>query len=252
MTQLQSVESELLTAFRDLRPVAQIYIADGDIDTRICIQNYFSALAPEIEEGVQGQFLFFDGSGSILARKEFDLAYNGSLSLPVTQTLQEASIVSPLGMVGCLLFPKDLEKFRPYLDHTYAHFFAYYHDQKNENSAMIHPQIRLGDEADGEDWRSSQSIHVGGLEGLTIYHPNPSAETRCPTYELRDLSSGEVIASRTITMPSLGAAKTMFTAGELHCPSGYLYLRVHPLPAPNGKPLLMRRFANGRFSMSHG
>ncbi len=252
MTQLQTVEEQLLSAFKDLRPVGQIFIADGEIDTRICINNFFSMLVPEIHESVLGQFFFFSEEGSFLTRKEFSLSYNGSLSISASKVLQEANVVSPLGTVGALLYPSNPKIFQPYTSCVRAHFFTHYQNKKKTSSATVHPQICLGDEAYGELWRSSQSIIVKDLESLALYQPNPTAEMRRPTHELRDFHSHQLVAKKTVAMPPLSAAKTVFSKEELRCPSGILYLSENPRPAPNGKPLIMRRFPGGRFSMSHG
>lgn len=252
MTQLQSAEAQLISAFRAIRPVAQFFIADEEMDTRICIQNYYSALVPEIEERVEGHFFFFSESGNFITRKKFQLPYNGSITVSVQETLNAEGIHSSIGTVGCLLHPLHPERFQKYTRRASSHFFAYYEDHLKSSCAMVHPQVCLGDEPMGDPWRSSQSIVSAGLKSLEICQINPTEKTRPVHYAFYDFCTQELVCEKDITMPSLSAARTVFSEEELRSNSGILYLTANPLPAPNGKPLLLRRYHDETFSISHG
>lgn len=252
MTQDLEVEEQLLDAIETLHPVAQLFIADEQMDTRLCINNYFSALAPEIEAPVRGQFFLFDEKGRFLSGQEFQLAYHGSFSVSVVEILKQSGLRAPLGLAACLLYSENAQQFSAYMDSPVSHFFACYEGRKGEGLAVVHPQVRFGDEPFGEFWRSSQSIVVSGLKSLDIYQANPTRMERKLTYELRDLASKGLVAQRSLCLAAHSAAKLRFAMEELQCESGELYLTADPLPAPNGKSLLMRRFLDGRFTISHG
>lgn len=253
MTQTHATEGALLSTIQELTPVAQLYVLDDGIDTLFTVNNFYSVLVPEIRDEVLGQFLFFNEHGQFLTREQFTLPYNGSFSVSVRATLEKSGFQVSLGSACCIVYPEDLAKFEPYIGQSFAHFFAYYRTAAEESLAMVHPQARFGDNAHASNfkdtnWRSSQSIVSRDLDKLCLLQLNPTVNPADLTYELRDFRSKEAIASKRIEIPPLGVAKTVFSAGEMACPSGMLYLTVTPLLC---KPLIMRCFPDRSFGMSH-
>ncbi len=253
MSEVQTAEAQLISKFRELQPIAQLFLANDQIDTRVCINNFFSAVVPEVQESVSGQFFFFSETGSFLTRTKFILPYNGSLFLSVSQTLQEAGFHVPLGSMCCALYPENAKKFEPYIGKSFAQFYVCFQDHQGTNAATVHPQTRFGDLPHSQnfnpgDWRSSQSIMVKDLESLDLHQLNATVQKQSVSYSLHDFQSKKLISKKSVSIEAYGAGSLSFSKQELNCASGAAYLMIDNLLC---KPLLMRRYSGGRFSVSH-
>lgn len=253
MSEAQTAEAQLISRFKELQPIAQLFLTNEEIDTRICINNFFSTMVPEVQENVSGQFFFFSETGNFLTRKKFTLPYNGSLFLSVSQTLQEAGFHIPLGTMCCALYPEDAKNFLPYIGKSFSQFYVCFQDRQGINAATVHPQTRFGDLPHSQHfnpgaWRSSQCIMVKDLESLDLHQLNATVQKQSVSYSLHDFESRKLISKKSVSIEAYGAGSLSFSKQELNCASGAAYLMIDNLLC---KPLLMRRYSGGRFSASH-
>ena len=235
---------------RLMAPVGQLYIADGEVDTIFCINNFFSALKPEVSAGAVAAFGLTDDEGQQILEREFGLPFNGSLTLSARELMDGAGLNSPLGMAYLLLAPEDELQYRD-LGDVSANFFTYYADVGRRSLAMVHPQSALGVRGRGEAWRSNQSLDTEGLEEIRIYQANHAEEGRTVEYSLGDFETGRTVYQAPLEIAPLSAAVLRIPLRSLPLRPPVLFLSMDSLPTPNGKPLILRRFRDGRFSMSH-
>lgn len=232
-----------------MEPVGQLFIADGEIDTQLCFNNYFSVLYPEIHCGALGEIGLIDVSGKLLLTTVMKLAYNGSAIVSVGELLDRAGLSCSVGMVTLLLAPGQPELFEGE-GKLYANFFTRYVDSNRRSMCTIHPQSAIRENGPVESWRSNQAIHTQGLARLSVYQANHSESPRTITYTLFDFETNEPVLQESLDLSPLSAGVAHLPIEGRNQPP-VLYLKVDSLASPNGKPLLMRRFKNGTFSMSH-
>ena len=75
------------------------WTADGSLDTVLLLQNYFSALYPEVDTETTGSVTLFDSQGGGLATSTFNLPQNGTAKLRVSSILRDTQ-VSAAGSFG--------------------------------------------------------------------------------------------------------------------------------------------------------
>jgi hypothetical protein len=240
-------------------PIAQVYIVDDDFDTFLCVNNFFSVLTPEIPGAARGEVELRGRDGRVLHRHEVRLDDQGSVAISVRELQSEAGIKSPVGLATLQLRPevtaaREREVFKR-MGTIASHFFTYYLHGRSEAMAIIHPQSSIrqapGPKRGGEGWRSGQAIATAGLHQVRLYQANHAGRAARVEYALHDFEGGRIVASTTLDVRPLGADVAVFDLAHRTDLPRLLYLTADRLPAPNGKPLLMRTYEGGRFSMSH-
>jgi hypothetical protein len=241
-------------------PIGQIVISDDDVSTYLCINNFYTFLAPGLAGAAEAVVRVFDTSGRCLLTEKFTLERYGSLGLSVDELLRRHSVECPLGLATCVV------RFLPasgaeaaqlkQLGRITSQFFAYYLGRRREAMALIHPQTVVNQsgnvEMDAVGWRSCQGIRTFGLQSVRVYQANHSVQPSEVRYSLHRSADDTEVASATARVAPCSAAMADFDTLCWASTDDEMYLRVNRLPTPNGKPLLMRRFANHLFSMSHG
>jgi len=86
-------------------PVLQIYINDGEISSHVCINNFYSFLAPSVDTKANLEIAFFDTDGHKILNIREQLAQFQSRFVDVRQTLAAHKVNSSLGTVTVQLRP---------------------------------------------------------------------------------------------------------------------------------------------------
>lgn len=239
-------------------PVIQIYIADGETDTYLGINNFYSVLLPELQTQARLFLQFFRADGRPLVHKEIDLAHFGSKCVSVSQIFKQQGIQSEFGMVTVHLIPRSPRKITyRQLERVASHFFQFFLD-KNGSISQIHPSTHLESNTNPTDeaYWSVQAIQPEGLEKIVLYQCNPTTKDQRLTHHLVDMSSKREYARRELNIPAHGVFRVEFEmesiASSLDNQSlSTMQFYAKPLPAPNAKPMLKRVFKSGLYSMSH-
>lgn len=239
-------------------PVAQVYITEGDFDTFLCINNFYSVLTPEVPVPAVGELTVRDGAGRALFSEEVRLEAHGSVALSVRDLLAAHGTTSPVGLASLQLRPRvrgaEAAAFKK-MGTIASHFFTYYLDRSSEAMAIIHPQSTInqtpGDVRWPNGWRTGQTIATHGLAAVELYQANHAREPAHVTYTLADFATGAPLATRSLDVGGLGVGVATFRTADLGRLPPTVHFTADRLPTPNGKPLLMRRYPGGRFSMSH-
>jgi hypothetical protein len=218
--------------------IGQLFINDEKLSTYVCLNNYVSFLVPEHHAPIVVNLVIHNQRGEPIFGGNVTLPRSGSTSICVKEYVKPEEC--PIGMVTCDASIGNTQ------------IFTYYLNNENEAMAMIHPQSATGMKERGEAWRSGQGIATGGLRALKIYQANHGVENATTLYQICDFDTQEVLAEKRMTVPGTSADKLAFAVEELKRAPQMIFLRTDSLPSPNGKPLVMREYAGGRFSMNHG
>ncbi|MCI5065996.1 hypothetical protein MRY87_09755 [bacterium] len=218
--------------------IGQIFVNDDKVTTYLCINNYPSFFCPEEARTLQMNVQLHNDSGEVIYNGMHEVAPHGSASLHVGDLLGQNEC--RYGMATCDFGVGN------------THFFTYYLNRENQAMAIIHPQSTVGQETQGNAWRSCQGISTEGLKSLRIYHANHSKLTADIHYSLSDFHGDEVVATEGTTIAPISANYVEFTLENRGQLPKVLSLKTDKLPSPNGKALIMREYDNNRFSMSHG
>lgn len=237
-------------------PIGQIFLADDTFDTFLCVNNFLTVLNPEVPTPVALVVELYDGAGKPIHRFEREIPNNGSLALSARELLAEAGANCPLGLATCSLRPLDAspeaEACYKQMGQISSHFFTYYLNTRTEAMAIIHPQSAVGQTRQETDaWRSGQSIVTEGLEGVSLYQANHGVRAATVRYQLCDAENDRPVADQALRVAASSANVAYFEMERIKDLPAVIYVRTDSLPTPNGKPLLMRRYGEGRFSMNH-
>ena len=84
-------------AHPDLKKIGTVqdlyyWVSDGNLDTLLLLQNYFSALYPRLETATHGMVTVYNADGAILGTKAFDLGANCCAKFRVSTLLEEFGV----------------------------------------------------------------------------------------------------------------------------------------------------------------
>ncbi len=230
------------STFFNKSSIGQLYIVSEDIDTYFCFNNHKGFLFPQADEQLTIKLDVHSSSGKKILSKNFNLNAHDSLSVSIRDLLKEKLTIGKeeiLGSIVCTTPKTTLQN----------HFYTYYRDDKTESVAMIHPQSTVGRKTTDRSWISNQIIHTKDLENITLYQMNHSRGTSSCHYYLRSVADGSIFAEADVSVKQLGVTKVKF---DLTDSPAQLCLSLDNLLSPNGKPLIMRRYKNNKFTINHG
>lgn len=236
-------------------PMAQLYINSDEIDTHFCINNFLEFLTPEIKTlACECRIGITNSSGVAILRKVFDLKKKRSLFFSIGNLLREENIQSNIGLIMANLYPKGTEEEINFIFEKIGKvspfFYNFYKGKKCFSFSLVHPQSTISSKKySGGTWRSNQIIETSILNELKIYQANHLNSNSVVCFSL--IKNNEIIASKTEIIPAFSAREIKFEKSEFGN-NGFVSLILDKLPCGNGKPLIMRKFSNGEFNISHG
>ena len=234
-------------------PVSQVYINDDDIETFVCINNFYSVIEPRNKVSCDLILTFINCKGVPVLKINYNLPFNGSKLVSIKNLFLEENISSKLGSVCVKLMPRSIDEFVNNGKVTH-HFFTIY---KNEKSiSTVHTQSAIDAKPFlRQFWRSNQLIDTDKLKKIKIYQCNHLQENVEIEYSLFDAQTDELFMSKSLKIHHLSSQYVEFDLEEksqgAH-KNNLLYLKTNRLPCGNSKPLIMREYNDGIFSISHG
>lgn len=233
-------------------PITQIYIND-EISSVVGINNFFSTLQPLADIRTVAKVVFYNQLGEILLKKKVNLKHWASSFLRVDEIFKENKISSNLGMVTVQIVPKLNLWDSSFLKFGLlsSHFFMFYKSKDERSMAHMHPLSPLDPNNIKDDFfQTSQRIEKNDLAHIKLYQLNPSLYNQVVSYTFKSDAGEEIV--RSITVFSKGVEVITFSPDEFQDKKfEKFYFSISPLPSSNAKPMLMRVFKNGLFSMSH-
>ena len=253
VVQLYRGVREHVTPAKLAAPVAQIYINDGEIHTIAGINNFMSFLSADNITAGTLHLTLYDAEGNSLLEQSSSLEHFESRFVDIRALLEQEALSSQLGLISIAFKPKRLRLVSyKKLGILASHFFMFYHGARG-SVAMVHPSSTLDPVSPSSAaFISNQVIETLGLDSIRLYQCNPSPLSHEITVGLEDAETKEVVCSTVVPLPPLGVRKIVFVAGSHFAANGNaLRVFTNALPTANSKPMLCRRYVDGRFSMSH-
>lgn len=233
-------------------PVGQIYINHDDIETTICINNFFSFLFPDYKCSSLVDYFLVNSSGATIYKSSFELPYNGSKFFSLREILLNEQIATEIGSIYLSAVPKSDELLNSdYAGKITSHFYTQYKSLINGSIALVHPQATMNSKPfTALSWKSSYLIDTNNIKNLRFYQCNHRQENTSVLYSLFDLNENLIIEKR-LDISHLASSYVEFSKEELG-QTDVLKLIVDRLPCGNSKPLVMKLFENDTFSILHG
>lgn len=236
-------------------PVAQIYINDGETESFLGINNFFSIVLPKSHNRLKCDLVFYDADGKKILRHTLRLDDFASENLSVRELFTRKGLHSAFGLVTAQMRPVNFFDFRyRALGSVTSHFFMFYRS-KSGSVGHIHPtSVFEKINSSSGDFISNQSIRLDGLKKVVLYQINPSlhrVEIEHELVDAKDLRPYHGL-KRSFRLNPLGTNRTTFEISKNENEStDDVLIKVSPLPSSNSKPMLLRYYEGNRFSLSH-
>ena len=262
-------------------PYQHYFIEDEGLRSRIHLQNFYSALWPNIAVPVSVNVDVFDPAGVHLGRREETLPPFGSLFLEMGEVLSDLASSVREGTVAIDVAPppdvlRELAAFPipdPWGLLLNTPFWMAYYDI-DENYMYVHSIDRfaaayrglpapvswaLGKRAaaEGASWRAGRLIDLEGLKEFQVVLSNHGPAQRSPRLSLRDGPTDSALWSSELRLPPHGTQRvkvelTAVREAAKAVDAESFRLGVDPLTTLNGKPYVLMRYGSGPLSMHHG
>jgi len=243
------------------------WVSDGDLDTVLQLQNYFSAFFPELETATTGTISMFDPNGVGLGSKPFSVAHQGSTKFRVSELVADLQIPSNITF-GTLevkmAIPKNvLEHVRS--EHALYFWDRFYIGYSNNKGQMCfvhgvdktHIYHEGSDQSvdwyggtDNYEWAPEMPLDIDDYERFSVIMLNRTASPSNVTLTVID--SHDESLKWDAKIPAKGVHRFELSLDDTHplAPSE-LRMRVEGMPTKFGRPMVFKEFRNGAFSAMH-
>ena len=243
------------------------WVSDGNLDTLLLLQNYFSVLYPLLRTDTEGIISLYDSSGESLAKKSFSIAKFGSAKFRVSALLKELLVMSEAtyGTLEVKIeIPDDV------LEHVQEQKSIYFWDRfylgytnANGQTCFVHGVdkthiYRQGDSdsiywyqpGKGREWAPEIPIDIEDYQKLGVIMLNRTAKKSKVTLVLADVHDKSLSWSAEI--PSKGVHRFELSRDNTYdlAPTE-LRMRVKGMPTQFGRPVIFKEFSNGAISAMH-
>jgi hypothetical protein len=237
-------------------PVAQMYICNGHINTKLGINNFYSFLAASGSTDASVRLRFYSSGGDLIKELHRNLVHFSGIGIDVKGVFAADGLKSDYGMVTCEIIPKWPRRaiYKP-LGVCASHFFTFYESARG-SMGHIHPSSVLDpNNAVSSDFLSNQNISGDGLEKIVLLQLNPTNKTIDLQHVVYEFNQDELklISSKRNSFKPFETKMIEFVAGDdfARYRDALYTIGVKPLPSSNSKPMLFRFYSNERFSVSH-
>jgi len=244
------------------------WVSDGNIDTLLLLQNYFSALYPELDTATNGTVSVYDCDGRPLGFQSFTLPHSGCARLRVSELLNsfgnvnsfefgtlEVNIGIPKGVMSHI---KDQSPFyfwdRFYLGYTTAKgqtCFVHGVDKTHiYREGGTQQPIDWYKPVKGIQWSPEIPVNINDYQKLSVVLINRTNVLTKIDLTLLDYNDKSLNWSKEI--PPKGVRRFELTAEKV---AGLelteLRLKIDGMASQYGRPVLFKEFQNGAISAMH-
>lgn len=248
------------------------WIADGEIDTTLLLDNFFSRFFPDLDTRTETNIEFFDADGRLVAKCRQELGQMATPVLWASKVLKEAGcelVGTPKGYGNVIWYTRipdavrsrmaELDEDMLFWDRGYIGYIgprqqvAFIHgvdkaavtvQQNQRRPWMIRPEHR---------YVASPEIPVEFSEytELDLIVQNRDRNERVIDMTVSD-SAGRN-KSWTARVPAMGVHRFHLEPKDLSALDGStpMRLNVSGLPTRFGRPVAFKRFSGGQFSLMH-
>ena len=243
------------------------WTSDGDLDSLLVLQNYFSALFPWLETATSGKITMYSSNGIRLGEKLFEIPKFGGSKLRASTLLKEfeASAENDHGVLEVHIeIPsqvvehiKDQKSF-----YFWDRFYISYTNKMGQN-CFVHGVdkthiYRHGDPdpidwttiPENLEWSPETPVDIEDYEKFTVIMINRSSQEACVTLTLSDIHDHS--ESWTTSIASKGVLRFVLTAKEIKTLHPLeLRMKVTGMVSQYGRPMVFKQFPNGAISAMH-
>jgi hypothetical protein len=243
------------------------WVSDGNLDTVLHLQNYFSAFFPELETSTTGTISMFDQNGVALGITLFAVAHNGSTKFRVSE------LIGTNGVSSCTTFGSLEVKMaipQPVLDRVKDQHSLYFWDRfyiayTNNQGQMcfVHgvdkTHIYHEGATDPVDWYGPPGDHqwapelpvdIDDYQKFSVVMLNRTSSPSVVTLTLLDELDESL--NWTAEIPPKGVHRFELNKEATHpLTPTELRMRIEGMPTKFGRPMVFKEFRNGAFSAMH-
>ena len=257
-------------ALRGFGTVQDLYywVADSNLDTLLLLQNYFSALYPELNTATEGSVTLYDKGGMSLGNKSFSVNHCGSAKFRVSSLREEFGVPrdSNYGSLEVnLAIPRAVlahiqgqQKSCYFWDRFYISYvnskgqpcFVHGIDKTNIYREGKSNPIDWYKANNGHQWAPEIPVDIDNYKKLNVIMINRASRSTDVTLTLSDSQDNSLSWSTKI--PSKGVHRFELseenTAGLL---PKEIRMRVQGMATQWGRPVVFKEFHNGAISAMH-
>ncbi|MFQ6026261.1 MAG: hypothetical protein ACE5Q6_01960, partial [Dehalococcoidia bacterium] len=242
--------------------------ADGNLDTLLVLQNYFSALYPDLDTQTEGTITLYDKDGGVLGKQPFSVAHCGGAKFRVSHLLEGLPSASGITygtlQVHIAIPRKVLEHIKGELTSFYFwdRFYLGYTNRQGQ-TCFVHgvdkTHIFVDDKADPIDWYRKPRAHqwapeipvdIEDYRKFSVILINRTARASEVTLTLSDDHDHCQLWRDSI--PAKGVRRFELTAADTQdLLPRELRMRVQGMTTQYGRPVVFKEFANGAISAMH-
>ena len=243
------------------------WVADGNLDTLLLMQNYFSVFYPGLNTNTEGSLSIYSKNGKTIGTKPFDLAHCGGAKFRVSSLLEELEI-EPVDTFGTLevhiAIPEEV------LDHIQGQRALYFWDRfylgytnGHGQTCFVHGVDKTHIYREGKStpsywyksprelqWAPEIPLDIDNYKKFSVILINRTSRSADVALTVSD--SADKSLSWKANIPSHGVHRFELTEeGFTGLASKELRMRVKGMPTQFGRPIVFKEFANGAFSAMH-
>jgi len=230
-------------------PITQIFICDGEIQSKYTLTDFPSFFSPKHAADYVYNVTIYDEQGNVAGTKKMSISKFGTIEIVPEKTFDFK--LPKFGMISVGIEPLKRFSFSDrHLGIIFPHFFAMYHDRDMASTILLHPQTNSMDVPEPNlEWKSNLLINTENLDRLEVYQINPSHQSADTDLMLCDQDHNVLMTSKASMKPR-STRKVEWDVSGLG-QKRFLYVGSSGLTGSNAKPLVINRLTNGVFSGSH-
>lgn len=259
-------------AHPDLKQIGTVqdlyyWVSDGNLDTLLVLQNYFSALYPQSETATDGKVTVYDADGAALGFKTFDLGVNCCAKFRVSALLEEFGVIpgAEFGTVEVHINIPDgvkelLKNLKPF--YFWDRFYIAYTTNLGQ-TCFVHGVDKAHIYRDGRqnptdwykpsqewDWVPEIPVNIDEYKKFSVIMVNRTSGTSEVTLTLSDTNDKSLSWSREIPAKGVRCFDLDSDMTASLNPTE-LRMRVTGMATQYGRPAVFKQFPNGAISAMH-
>jgi hypothetical protein len=240
------------------------WVADGDLDTLLLLQNYFSVFYPELDTHTSGTVTLFDDLGAQLGVKTFELGPFSCAKMLVSSLLAEFRIPGhrQFGTLECHLAIPDEVLHAANELYFFDRFYIGYTNSRGQPT-FVHgvdrthiyredkPQSRLWYRpGKKQQWAPEIPVDIENYRQFSVILINRTSRRSNTTLIVSDRDDRSMRWDASIEPRGVHRFE-LSTANTTGLDPRELRLRVEGMPTRLGRPVVFKEFPNGAMSVMH-
>lgn len=246
-----------------------VWLVGGGMDTMIPIHNWYSVFFPKHATATRATLQLFDNQGTAITKTTVDVPPLATVTLFVGDLLKDHGItvdgsLRSGGVSWHLEPPQGVHEHVLAGDPRFVFWDRSYigYRGSDDHVAWVHGVDKheiVGVEGARQPWPLSPGpftsspeipVQLAGCETFDVIVQNRDSRPRHPTLVVTDETGATIELHATVAARGVHRFEVTDACSTLDT-SGLLRLQVDDLPTRYGRPIVLRRFAGGSFSLMH-